>query len=224
MGIIHRPTEDLSAPCVVLCHGLFSSMLSPKLILLAGTLVKHGIATVRFDFRGCGRSGGNIRDTTVSGRVSDLVTVLGHLRGEEGLKGPFGLLGSSLGGYVALLAFAHREDLKGLCVWATPFDLADLSAMRTHPDLSALGPAFYEDIPHHVLSDLGDRLHHVLILHGENDEVIPKDHAIRLFEVVSEPKALHMFPGGDHRFSDSEHLNRAAELSLQWFNKHLARE
>jgi dipeptidyl aminopeptidase/acylaminoacyl peptidase len=195
-------------------------MESPKLRLMAKAFLKDGIAVVRFDFRGCGISGGDIKDTTVSGRVTDLQAVLDHVREELGIRGSMGLIGSSMGGYVALLCFAKRTDLSTVCVWATPFNLEGLSGMRNHPDLAALGPAFYEDVKRHDLRKVVDALHHVLVLHGENDTVIPQDHGIQLFEHVSEPKAIHIFPEGDHRFSNPVHRDQAIGLSLRWFKTH----
>ncbi len=221
-GLLHRPSEDPHIPCAVLCHGLMSSMDSPKFSLLADALSRMGMAAVRFDFRGCGQSDGEISQTTVSGRLADLQAVLDHLREGRGLRGPYGLMGSSLGGYVALLAFAARKDSSAICVWATPFDLGDLSSHSGDPDLSSLGPAFFEDLGRHDLLRVGEHVHHLLILHGERDEVVPVSHARRLYENASEPKALHILPGGDHRLVDPAHRARATELTIAWFRRWFA--
>jgi alpha-beta hydrolase superfamily lysophospholipase len=194
---------------------------SPKFSLLAEALCEMGIGAARFDFRGCGQSDGAISDTTVSGRLADLQAVLNHLREVQGLGGPFGVMGSSMGGYVSLLAFAARGDLQATAVWATPFDLKGLSSQRGHPDLSSLGPAFFEDLPLHDLAPLDTRLHHLLIIHGERDEVVPHSHAHRLFKLASEPKELCIIPGGDHRFTNPAHRVRAGDLTLHWFRRWL---
>lgn len=222
-GFFHRPTDDPQTPCVILCHGLMSSMESPKFRLLAKALSGEGINAVRFDFRGCGASEGDLRETTVSGRVGDLQAVLTHLREQVGLRGPFGLLGSSMGGYVALLTFAMRQDIEAVCVWATPFEVQALREARDHPDLSSLGQSFYDDLSNHDLASSGHMLHHVLVLHGACDKVIPQSHAFRIYARASGPKAIHIFTGGDHRFTDPAHRSRATELSLEWFQNHLKR-
>jgi uncharacterized protein len=220
-GMVHFPSEATGLPWVVLNHGLASSMDSPKFHLLGEELCRRGIIAVRFDFRGCGSSEGDPRETTISGRLKDLAAVFGHMRGAFGLNGPVGLLGSSMGGYISLLTFAARNDIRAVCVWATPFDMKALAADRDDSDLEALGPRFYEDLGLHDLASLAPRLHHLLVLHGECDEVVPQDHARRLHRVASDPKALHIFPGGDHRFTDPEQRARAVEMSLHWFRTHM---
>jgi alpha-beta hydrolase superfamily lysophospholipase len=220
-GFLHRPSRDPDIPCVVLCHGLMSSMESPKFRILAEALCHAGMAAVRFDFRGCGASEGDIRETTLSGRATDLEAVLQHVRGALGYQGPLGLLGSSMGGFVSLLTAARSREVRALCVWATPFDLGGLVDLRGHPDLAPLGPAFYQDLKVHDLVPLAPFLHHLLVLHGEKDEVIPQSHARRIFEMASPPKKIRIFPGGDHRFTDPVHRTEALELSVRWFQKHL---
>jgi len=222
-GLLHRAAGGggKDAPCIVLCHGLLSSMESPKFSLLADTFSREGFHTVRFDFRGCGSSGGNLRETTVSGRVRDLNAVLDYLRQSEGFHGPTGLLGSSMGGFVALLTFLARGDVQALCVWATPFRLDLLSSRRGHPDLDRLGPDFFEDLAVHDLRPRCGELHHLLLLHGGQDEVVPVNHGFLLYRYASPPKALEIIPQADHRFSDPEHRRQATERSLAWFRAHL---
>lgn len=220
-GVLHRPSLDVKGPCVILSHGLISSMESPKFRLMADTFAREKIAALRFDFRGCGGSGGEIKDTTVSGRMEDLEAVLDHVRRGLGWEGPVGLLGSSLGGYVSLLVFAKRGDIGAVCVWATPFDLKGLSELRDDPDMASIGPAFYEDLQGHDLASKGPRIHHLMVIHGERDEVVPKAHAQRIYTIASEPKDLHVLPHADHRFTDPSLRIQATELSLKWFQRFL---
>jgi fermentation-respiration switch protein FrsA (DUF1100 family) len=126
-----------------------------------------------------------------------------------------------MGGHVSLLAFSRREDIAAACVWATPFRLRGLENVRNHPDLSALGPGFFEDLKNHDLPSSASSLHHLLILHGERDEVIPCSQAVELYESASSPRSLKIFPGGDHRFTDPAHRNEALRRSVRWFREHL---
>jgi alpha-beta hydrolase superfamily lysophospholipase len=216
-GVLHRAAADDSAPCVVLCHGLMSSMESPKFRLLGEVFRAAGVHSFRFDFSGCGASDGRLAETTVTGRIADLQAVLDHLHRVVGLSGAFGLLGSSLGGHIAGLVFGRRTDVQALCLWATPFDLTNLRDHRDHPDLAVLNDSFFEDLTRYG-SLSGDRaLSRVLVLHGMRDEIVPPSHAFRIYRGAHASKALRFFPQGDHRFSDPALRREAAELSLNWF-------
>jgi len=199
-------------------------MESPKFRQLAEALQHERIGAVRFDFRGCGSSHGRIEDSTVSGRVEDLRELIGFLKGTLGHRGPLGLMGSSMGGFVALLCAATGAEVSALSVWATPFEPAELAGPAIDSQTGKLGPAFLEDLRNHDLSSLGKRIHHLLVIHGENDELVPVSHALRIHELACAPKKLHLIPGADHRFTHPAHRQEATRLTLRWFREYLALE
>lgn len=221
-GFLHIPKGWPDAPCVILCHGLMSSMESPKFKMLAEELRARGLAALRFDFSGCGASEGDLRETTVSGRLEDLQRVIECLRGELGHRGLLGLMGSSMGGYVSLLALGVRSDISATCVWATPFAPIELIALRDHQDTQKLSPAFFQDLRNHNLHSMAGRIHHLLVIHGEKDEVVPAEHGRRLHELASPPKKLSLISMADHRFTNPAHREEAMQLTLEWFSIHLS--
>ena len=101
---------------------------SDKYLLLGRELPAAGLALARFDFRGSGESGGRHEDATIETRVADLEGVLDHLAKRPELDGRFGLLGSSLGGFVALWVAAARAGGAPLPVvtWNAPASLREL--------------------------------------------------------------------------------------------------
>src|SRR2546426_4563519 len=106
--VVHAPPGRRRVPCVIACHGLAASKDSDKYLLLGTELPAAGLALARFDFRGCGESSGREEDTTIASRVEDVEAVLGVLASHPRLDGRVGLLGSSLGGFVALFVAARR--------------------------------------------------------------------------------------------------------------------
>ena len=74
-GVLHLPKRK-NPPYVITCHGLFSTMESDKFTAIADAFTNAGIATIRFDFSGCGKSSGNISDTTISRRIEELSKVV----------------------------------------------------------------------------------------------------------------------------------------------------
>lgn len=219
-GVIHLP-ERLPASCVVCSHGLFSSKDSSKFVSIGEYFSCRGIIAVRYDHRGCGESDGRMEDTTVSGRLKDLESVICFCRQLKGCNGRIGLLGSSMGGYISLFTAAKHPEIRPLVIWATPFKLHGGKKAFTEEGYPLLGNDFYEDLKHHDLTDVLAKVSHCLILHGQQDELVPFWHARKNYAHMAEPKNLENFEGGDHRFSDENHRIRATEMSAEWFEKYI---
>jgi fermentation-respiration switch protein FrsA (DUF1100 family) len=167
-------------------------------------LPERGFNVFIFDYQGYGQSEGV---PSIAGALGDVEAALGFLvQQREHYGEPVIVFGQSLGGALAIGAVAHsayRTHIKGLIVdcafadyrliareklagfWLTwPFqwplsltidnDYSPLSSVR------AVAP-----IP-------------LLIMHGEQDQVIPVHHARLLYEQAREPKAIWIFPDGSH--------------------------
>ncbi len=215
-----RPSGSVSAPCVVACHGLGASKDSDKYLLLAEELPRAGLALARFDFRGCGESSGREDETTVASRIEDVQAVLKFLEAHPGLDGRFGLLGSSLGGFVALHVAAARGDGLPVVTWNAPATLDDL-APEERRDGSGLGPPFFAELAtnRYVGAPAAVRRH--LIVHGEHDDVVPLEHAAVLADRASEPFDCVVIPGADHRLTDMTHRRQALRVSIAWLTRFL---
>lgn len=218
-GVLHLPGPG-RWPCVVLSHGLLSWKGSEKYLLLADRLVEAGYACLRFDFRGCGVSEGKLSETTVGGRIKDLQGVLHALPDHPAVDGRLFLLGSSLGGYVSLFAALEEPKVQGTVVWATPAHLRDLrereEALRDH----GLGPPFFQELRRGDFLEAPLGVSHCLIIHGDQDELIPWPHARTLYRKARDPKALEILAGADHRLTERRHREEAVRLSLAWFERH----
>ena len=100
IGIFVKPANDQVA-CVVACHGMLASKDSLKYIMLADVLASRGIASIRFDFRGCGESDGKLDKSHITNRSIDLKAVIDFV--EDQNIHNIGLFGSSMGGFVSIL-------------------------------------------------------------------------------------------------------------------------
>ncbi len=219
--LLHLPEAPRRAPCVVACHGLGASKDSDKYLLLASELPGAGLALARFDFRGCGESSGSEEESTVGTRVDDLSAVLGYLAGHRRLDGRFGLLGSSMGGYVALHVAAARGDAPPVVTWNAPADLDDL--MQTAPDdTPGFGLAFFRElrIATYAAAPAGVSRH--LVIQGEADDVVPVEHGTALFARAAEPCDMLIISGADHRLTAPGHRKEAVARSVEWFQRFFA--
>lgn len=226
VGNLHLPFRH--APCVVALHGLESSKDSGKWPLVAARLYDEGIACLRFNFRGCGtdpeRSEGAFEDVSLTGRIRDYRAALQFLQatGKVDLR-RLGVLGSSFGGMVALAA--ETTGIKALVVLSTPYTIPGprraVGGYYLLPSGRRLKHDFYKDLRTYDLREAVRRAPPLLVLHGSADELVPAEHARKLYEAAQEPKRLEILPGADHVFSRSEDLNRAIELSVEWFKGYL---
>jgi len=218
-GVLHLPDGPGPWPCVVACHGMGASKDSDKYLLLGRELPAAGLALARFDFRGSGESGGRHEDATIETRVADLEGVLDHLAKLPELNGRFGLLGSSLGGYVALWAAAARAGGAPLPVvtWNAPVSLRELPGA----DPEQAGRALVAEVLRGDRAEAPAGVARVLVIQADRDEVVPPVHGRRLFERAAEPRALHVIAGADHRLSDPDHRREALEQSRRFMLHHL---
>jgi len=203
-------------PCVVACHGLAASKDSEKYLLLTEAALEAGLACCRFDFRGCGESGGGYADSTVAGRIADLRAVLAFLRGHPELDGRFGLVGSSMGGFVALHVAAADPSIRGVVTWNTPVSLRGMGRPGREADLEGLGVPFREELARGELLEAPAEVGRVLVIQGTLDEIVPVEHGRLLYERSAEPKSLLMLEGADHRLTDPAHRQSAIGASLSW--------
>jgi alpha/beta superfamily hydrolase len=222
VGTLNLPVEE--APLVVACHGFYSSKESKKYIQMEEGFSKAGLGVLRFDFRGCGGSDGRFEDTTLSGRLSDLGSILDSI---EPYTGRVGLLGSSFGGCVALLASARRETVKATVALSTPFHLEEVfresmeNGRLYESPMFKVKREFWDDLKNYDMKGVARKVSHLLVIHGTSDELVPSYHAKDLYDSAQEPKRLEMIEGADHRFTDPRDRGRMIDLSLKWFKTYL---
>ncbi len=218
-GILHLP--PLKNPhYVITCHGLFSSMQTEKLTAIADVFSKNNLAVIRFDFGGCGESTGSISDTTVSRRLQELEAVAGFASGNPLLGKKYGLLGSSLGGFVALF-FAAKNPVNAISVWATPFNLIEAGKNIPEEDLAVLKKDFFTDAEAYNLPSALTKIHTVQVIQGKQDEIVPWQHAHAIYSRVNSPKQIEVIPNGDHSITGSQDRELAIGTSLAWFKKYI---
>ena len=87
-----------ASPALMWLCGFKSEMTSTKAAALAAWAGEQGLACLRFDYSGHGQSEGRFEDGTVSRWLEEARAVFSELT-----AGPQVLVGSSMGGYIALL-------------------------------------------------------------------------------------------------------------------------
>lgn len=217
--VLHLPEGPGPFPCVVACHGLSASKESDKYLLLGVELPRAGLGLARFDFRGCGQSTGREDETTVATRIEDVRAVLAALAVHEGLDGRVGLLGSSLGGFVALHVAHGHPQAPPVVTWNAPASLHDLARLRA--ERSGIGAPFAREYWTGVYAAAPRGVPRHLVIHGQADEVVALEYGMALHAAAAEPRALLVIAGADHRLTEPAHRWQALAASREWFLRFL---
>ena len=93
------------SPGIIFIHGLNSDMEGTKALSIENFAKKRGLAYLRFDCRGHGKSHGKFEEFTISEWKKDLIDLLDAIT-----KGPQILIGSSMGGWLMMLAARARKS------------------------------------------------------------------------------------------------------------------
>ena len=97
-------------PGIIFIHGLNSDMNGAKALTVERYARKNNLNFIRFDCRGHGRSEGKFEEFTISDWKKDLLDIIDNIA-----KGPQILIGSSMGGWLMMLAAKARpQRIKGM--------------------------------------------------------------------------------------------------------------
>ena len=214
-SIAYRFREGRS-PALMFLPGYASDMEGTKALALDAFAQERGLAMLRFDYSGTGSSDGDFEDGTLGGWLEEALHLLDTLT-----EGPVVLVGSSMGGWIALLMAKHRPDR-----------VSALVGIAVAPDFTDWG---YRDRDKRILRDAGRleqpnpygpepqvttyafwqsgealRLLHqpiavdcpVRLIHGDADTEVPVSVAVKTMQQLrSADVQLLVLKGGGHRLS-----------------------
>jgi pimeloyl-ACP methyl ester carboxylesterase len=222
-----------SAPGLLWLGGFNSDMKGTKALALDAWAAEHGRACVRFDYSGHGESGGKFIDGTIGRWLEESLAVF-----EQFCRGPQVVIGSSMGGWMALLLAreaakrSQGASLAGLVLIAPAPDFTEelmwkgfSPAIRQEIESKGvwMRPSEYGDgSPYPITRALiEDGRHHLLlggsievgcpvrILQGAKDPDVPWRHAFSLAQrLPADDVVLTMIQDGDHRLSRPQDIAR----------------
>lgn len=212
-----------STPTVVFLPGFRSDMNGSKALDLAEFCADRGQAMLRLDYSGHGESGGRFEDGTIGRWTADALAVIDQTVGD------IVLVGSSMGGWIALLAalarpgrvvgllgIAAAPDFTERLMWQAmaPAERAALQRDGVLPVPSQYGDAYpitlqlIEEGREHLLLDAPIGLNcPVRLLHGQQDPDVPWELALRTAAaIIGDDVQVTLVKDGDHRLSRPEDL------------------
>lgn len=244
-GVLHLPYRmsiKKPVPAVVFCHGFTGNKIEAHrmFVKMARDLEKHRIASLRFDFRGCGDSSGYFSDMSVLGEIEDAKNAVNFLCSQPGIdKKRIGLIGLSLGAISASYVAGKDRRITALALWAPAADLVEeAEQIKSQKEVRLIkrlkmmdyyglliGKKFIDEIPKiDPLVAIKKYRGSTIIIQGANDESVPLSHSLRYYELLKK-KRLHVeryfIEGADHTFDSYPWEQEVIKKTLGFFVKNL---
>ncbi len=235
VGEIHTPDNpQFPLPGLLICHGIPAARVVggnggyPE---LAKRFAGAGFLTMIFNFRGTGESGGNF---DIQGWMEDLDAAINCLLATRRVDlARFSLMGFSAGAAVSICVAASDQRVRSVVACASParwerigewasaaFYLAharEVGIVRDSDfphDLDQWWRGFQQVVPLERVGRISPRP--LLIIHGNNDELVPPHHANKLFDRAGEPREIRWIPGEGHRLRLSQ---PAMDAAMNWLRE-----
>lgn len=232
IAVIAEPPAGDGNASLFWLSGFMSDMGSTKATALAVFAREHGLGCTRFDYSGHGASGGAFKEGTIGRWLEEAVSVFNSCT-----QGPLVIVGSSMGGHIALLLVRHlmaqapqaARRIKGLVLIAPAWDMTEELMWKKFPasaraEIETQGfhmrPSAY-DAPYTITRDLiEDGRRHllarqpfetgcpVIILQGVQDPDVPAAHTRELLTFLKGNVRLIEIADGEHRLSRPEDLEK----------------
>jgi pimeloyl-ACP methyl ester carboxylesterase len=208
-------------PTLLFLPGYSSDMEGAKALALDAFAAERGLAMLRFDYSGTGSSGGEFEDGTFALWLAEAVAAIDLIT-----EGPVMLIGSSMGGWVAMhLALLRSQRVHSLVGIAAAPDFTDWGFPEPLKERLAAGetlrrksPYGGEQVTTAAFWSSGQELlllaneiaidRPVRLVHGEADPDVPLDVAFRTMRSLrSADVQLVVIKGGGHRLSEPQEID-----------------
>ena len=193
-GLLEIPSTDGPPPCIVICHpnprnggNMFNNVVEG----VSQSLNSNGIATMRFNFRGVGKSSGEFGDGT--SEVSDTIRILEQTSVLNSIDGSrIGVMGYSFGAGIALEATIGSDIVRAV---------VSISCPQRH--FSTFGTV--------------EMVQPKLLICGDRDHDFPASQFNFLSARFTKPCQSEILTGADHLFRG--HESTLGDLTSDFFSK-----
>lgn len=235
-AVLDSPT-DRPFDLVIMMHGFTSNLgysANSLFYQIAAKLNQKGLATLRFDFNGHGKSEGDLDQMTVWNEIADAKAVLNYARHLSNVRHIY-LLGHSQGGVVAsMLAGFYPDLIDGLALMSPAATLKD-DALKGQCQGASYDPhhipetvrvagydisGFYfrtaQQLP--IYETAAHFEGPVCLIHGLADTVVDPE-ASRRYDAVYDNDQLHLLPGCDHSYLILPKRREAIAILIDFFSQ-----
>ncbi len=201
---------------------------------IAGELAAHGIAVLRFDFTGLGRSEGEFANTSFSSNIEDLLRAADFLR--ENFEAPQIMIGHSLGGAAVLAAAADVPEARAVATIGAPADadhvIHNFSAKVAEIEergvaevtlggrIFTIKKQFLDDLKAQSVAERVAAMRKaLLVFHAPRDEIVGVENATAIFSAARHPKSFVSLDDADHLLSRRADAVYVAQVLSAWVSR-----
>jgi len=238
VGILDRAGEGdvhtfaIFAPCFTCNKNIKTAA------YIARGLAERGFSVLRLDFRGLGESEGRFEDATLTTNVEDVIAASDFL--EREYSAPKLLIGHSFGGPAVIRAAAKISSCRAVVTINSPAHLGQITTNfqdkleEIHREGVAsvdivgrpfpISRSFLKDLEiqntNHsaAISQLGKAL---LVCQSPNDDVVPLQEALDMFEGAEHPKSFLSLDNADHYLFKREDSDYVAGMIAAWVRRYI---
>jgi len=233
VGLVHK--TERSKLWVVFCHGFMGNKaeVHRMFVKCARCLAEAGITSLRFDFRGCGDSGGESSEFGISDWISDVGRALDFIQSNYGAE-EFALIGLSFGGGIASTVAERDFRIRYIVLWAPVADFADALCYSMGEEEAGrifaandvdfygnvLGQKFLKEAQSfRPIDELKNFSGDVLIIHGAGDGTVPPSHGKEYAEKFAKlgcAVEYYQIAQADHTFNNALWERDVVERTCEW--------
>ena len=234
-AVLQTPDGQKSYPLVIICHGFTANKEHLLLTSLADKLEARGIASIRFDFNGHGKSDGDFQEMTVLNEIEDAKKIYDYASKLPNVTS-ISIAGHSQGGVVASMVAGElgTKKIKAVVLMAPAAVLRD-DALRGNifgKSYDALNPPEYVEIFNNlkvgrnyittaqvlpIYETAKKFTGATLMIHGTGDVVVPYTYSLHYNEIYKRGQ-VELLGGADHSFHGDE--SRVAKIAADFFATH----
>ena len=229
---LDRPEGFEKGPLCILFHGFTGHMEEAHIIAIQKAINDMGVAVLRAELYGHGKSGGTFRDHTLYKWVTNAISVVNYVKTLDYVTDIY-LCGHSQGGLLTMLVGGmFRDVFKSIIpvspAWMIPeitregkilsesFD--PMNIPETVPSYAGPLSGDYIRVAQtiHVEDEINRYDGPVLIIHGDEDEAVPYSYGVKAAELYKNAKLVTV-PGDDHCFN--KHMDQLSDAIREYFKE-----
>lgn len=234
---IDMPIDKKVTACAIFAHCFTCNSNLNAVRNISQSLTEKGLAVVRFDFTGLGKSEGEFADSHFAANVEDLEDVNQFIT--ENYEAPTLLIGHSLGGAAAIVAGQRLDNIKAIATIGAPsspihtaqhFEEQYNQSENENVSVTIAGRPFNINqnfIENFKSIDVPEIAHELkkplLIMHAPHDEIVSIKNAEELYTKAFHPKSFVSLDKADHLLTHAADSQYAGSVIATWVQRYFTK-